>query len=72
MRDVMSLFLNISLVNKVFGVAASMQTWQAKMKKIAEYVRKQLKKDMMYDEISIKEYKLLFNGQRETHVLNQL
>ena len=31
-------------------------------KKIAEYVRNQLKEDMMYDQISIKEYKDPFNG----------
>ena len=31
-------------------------------KKIEEYVRNQLKEDMMYDKISIKEYKDLFNG----------
>ena len=31
-------------------------------KKIAEYVKNQLKEDMMYDQISIKEYKDPFNG----------
>ena len=31
-------------------------------KKIAEYVRNQLQEDMMYDQISIKEYKDPFNG----------
>ena len=31
-------------------------------KRIAEYVRNQLKEDMMYDQISIKEYKDPFNG----------
>ena len=31
-------------------------------RKIAEYVRNQLKEDMMYDQISIKEYKDPFNG----------
>ena len=31
-------------------------------KKIAEYVRNQLKEDMMYDQITIKEYKDPFNG----------
>ena len=31
-------------------------------KRIAEYVRNQLKEDMMYNQISIKEYKDPFNG----------
>ena len=31
-------------------------------KRIAEYVRNQLQEDMMYDQISIKEYKDPFNG----------
>ena len=31
-------------------------------KRIAEYVKNQLKEDMMYDQISIKEYKDPFNG----------
>ena len=31
-------------------------------KRIAEYVRNQLREDMMYDQISIKEYKDPFNG----------
>ena len=31
-------------------------------KKIAEYVKNQLQEDMMYDQISIKEYKDPFNG----------
>ena len=33
-----------------------------RMREIAEYVRNQLKEDMMYDQISIKEYKDPFNG----------
>ena len=33
-----------------------------KAKRIAEYVRNQLQEDMMYDQISIKEYKDPFNG----------
>ncbi len=32
-------------------------------KKIAEYARNQLQEDMMYDQISIKEYKDQFNGE---------
>lgn len=32
-------------------------------KKIAEYARNQLQEDMMYDPISIKEYKDQFNGE---------
>lgn len=31
-------------------------------KRIAEYVKNQMKEDMMYDQISIKEYKGPFNG----------
>ena len=31
-------------------------------KRIAEYVKNQLQEDMMYDQISIKEYKDPFNG----------
>ena len=31
-------------------------------KRIEEYVRNQLQEDMMYDQISIKEYKDPFNG----------
>lgn len=31
-------------------------------KRIAEYVKNQLKEDMMYDQVSIKEYKDPFNG----------
>ena len=33
-----------------------------RMREIAEYVRNQLQEDMMYDQISIKEYKDPFNG----------
>ena len=33
-----------------------------KAKRISEYVRNQLQEDMMYDQISIKEYKDPFNG----------
>ena len=31
-------------------------------KRIVEYVRNKLQEEMMYDQISIKEYKELFNG----------
>ena len=41
-------------------------------KRIAEYVRNQLQEDMMYDQISIKEYKDPFNGAEETHASEQL
>ena len=64
-------------------VKFEVQIWPAKFlvpvdtvgkneKKIAEYVKNQLKEDMMYDQISIKEYKDPFNGSLETHVSDQL
>ena len=39
-----------------------MDTVGKNKKAIEEYIRKQLQEDMMYDQISIKEYKDPFNG----------